>query len=445
MKKVAISGAGLVGTLLSVFLARRGFHVELFEKRSDPRKSLQTEGRSINLALSHRGIHALKKAGLDLQVLSTAVPMYGRMIHTGNGNTQLQPYGKKDECIYSISRRGLNATLLEAADSYPNIDVHFNVKSGIVKSGNVYQLRSESLITKQVHQYTFDLICSCDGAFSVVRETLAKEGHCEASIDKLEHGYLELDIPAELGQKLERNALHIWPRERFMLIALPNLDGSFTGTLFLPFEGEFAFDKLKSEEEVVTFFKKHFTDAVDLIPELGKQFFHVEPSFLATVHSYPWLYSNVMLLGDAAHAIVPFYGQGMNAGFEDVRVMGEVLDEEKDLFTALNKLQELRKPNADAIADLAMQNFIEMRDLVTDEDFQLRKKIEAKIHVEYPNYLPLYSMVTFSDTTYSDAQKKGKEHDALMKKVLEIPGIANTWNTTEGWEKIVKVLKEEGF
>jgi kynurenine 3-monooxygenase len=440
-QKIAIAGAGLVGTLLSIFLAKRGYSVRLFEKRSDPRSNDAHEGRSINLALSHRGIHALKKAGLDQRVLAGAVPMYGRRIHPLGSASVFQPYGEKDQCIYSISRKGLNSTLLDAASGYSNIQLNFNVKASLEQNENHYFLQTESLITHTIQKHKFDFIASCDGAFSVVREKLIADGHCEATLDKLDHGYLELDIPSGLAGSLERNALHIWPREDFMLIALPNLDGSFTCTLFLPFKGKNSFENIKSDSDARSFFNTWFPDALPLIQDFEKQYFRMEPSFLATVHSYPWLVENVFLLGDAAHAIVPFYGQGMNAGFEDVRILDEVLQENGDLKVALNEVQKLRKPNADAIADLALQNFVEMRDLVDDPQFQLQKKMEARLHLEFPNYLPQYSLVTFSDTPYSEALQKGREHNAMMKKVLALPNIAQRWNTEEGWKEVIFVLK----
>ncbi|MCU0431102.1 MAG: FAD-dependent monooxygenase [Cytophagaceae bacterium] len=429
--RVSIAGAGLVGTLLSIFLSRRGYKVSIFEKRPDPRTAAVQEGRSINLALSHRGIQALKAAGLEQEILKSAVPMKGRMIHPIVGGTLFQPYGEEDQCIYSVSRAGLNNYLLNAASKEENIHLEFSSKIKLQHQNDSYQLLQES----DSGVPTSDFIISCDGAFSVVREALVQAGHCQAELEKLSHGYLELDIPAAYAGDLDPHALHIWPRQEFMLIALPNQDGSFTGTLFLPFEGPYSFSRLHNESEVQVFFRQWFPDTLDLLPDLAAQYFRQAPSFLATVHAFPWWHKNVLLLGDAAHAIVPFYGQGMNAGFEDVRIFNELLSTHS-LEQAMPLLQTLRKPNADAIAELALQNFVEMRDLVDDPDFQLIKKVEARLHREYPAFVSQYALVTFTDTPYAVALDKGKKQWQVLQSILTIPRIHDTWNEKEVWEEI---------
>ncbi len=440
---ILISGAGPVGTLLAIYMARRGYSVKVYEKRADPRKTMADDGRSINLALSHRGIHALQKAGLDQLILDTAIPMKGRMVHDPKGVTNFQPYGNEGQYIHSVSRGGLNRALIQSAAGEYGIEFHFNEKCISVDPENkiaVYENYDSQLQTT----VPYTVLAGADGAFSQVRQALEKNGAPKAILDKLSHGYKELTIPAGNDHEylLEKNALHIWPRGQFMLIALPNTEGSFTGTLFLPFEGEHSFESIKNPEGLHAFFATHFPDALALASSLEKEYFASEASFLATVHASSWTYdSSTFLIGDAAHAIVPFYGQGMNAGFEDVRILNELLDQHKDDWEiTLLEYQNSRKPNTEAIAELAMQNFTEMRDLVADERFLLRKKIEGAIHQKHKQYLPLYSMVTFSDLPYAEALAKGRAHDVLMEEILSMPGIAHAWNTEEGWKQIEKIL-----
>jgi len=440
-KSILIVGAGPVGSLLAIYMAKRGYEVSVYEKRTDPRKTMVDDGRSINLALSHRGIHALKKAGVEKLLLESAIPMKGRMIHNLNGGQSFQPYGEKGQYINSVSRGGLNRTLIEIAASEFGVRFYFDKKcTEIDFENNILTVEGNSK-----ENIPYELLAATDGAFSIIRNKLNLVCGKEAETNKLSHGYKELTIPpSKSGNHLiEKNALHIWPRGSFMLIALPNTDGSFTCTLFLPFEGENSFAEVNSKEALMGLFKNYFPDALPLIKGVEEEYFALEPSFLSTVKTYPWIHNNVFLIGDAAHAMVPFYGQGMNAGFEDIRILDELLEEYKENWDeVLPIFQTQRKPNADAITVLAMQNFIEMRDLVDDDDFILRKKIEFRLHEKYPTYLPLYSMVTFSDMPYSEALQKGKEHDDLMKAILSIPEIPLIWNTPIGWTKIEKMFAE---
>lgn len=444
-KPVTIIGAGLVGSLLSVFLAKRGYKVDVFEKRPDPRKAVADSGRSINLALSHRGIKALKEAGLAERVLSQGIAMEGRMIHDEHGITRFQPYGEKGEVIYSVSRALLNRTMIEAADEYEAIRFHFSHRC------NEPDLQTQTVTLQDLdknkdHSVHYSLLIGADGAFSPVRTALMKTDRVNYSQHYLEHGYLELTIPARGNSHVfASNALHIWPRHTFMLIALPNTDGSFTCTLFLPFEGETSFASLDSDTAILGFFEKNFPDVVPMMPNLVNDFREQPPSSLVTVRSYPWSYKDsVLLIGDAAHAIVPFYGQGMNAGFEDCFALNALLNESReDWTTTIKVFEQIRKEDADAVAELALKNFIEMRDKVADPQFLLRKKIEALIHERLgKRYLPLYSMVTFSDMSYSEAMKIGELQERMMDRIMQTPGIEELWDKEEFWNILEKQVED---
>lgn len=419
-KKVAIIGAGLAGALLSVLLAKKGYQVSVYEKRADVRAGKMEEGRSINLALSHRGWQALEKAGVADQVREIVMPMPGRMIHDVSGGITFQPYGKQGQFINSVSRTDLNRLLLEHAEEY-QVSLYFNhwCEDVNLKKNIAYlqSLTGERLAVKA------DLLVGADGAFSTLRGAMQKTPRFNYSQYYIEHGYKELTIPAASGGDftMEPHALHIWPRGGYMLIALPNQDRSFTCTLFLPYEGEHSFANLQSAEAVMDFFEQNFPDAVPLMPRLKEEFFENSTSDLVTIQCYPWTqYNNNVLLGDAAHAIVPFYGQGMNAAFEDCRIFSGMLDQQSDdLPSVIHKFQQFRKPDADAIAKLALRNFTEMRDLVADPVFLERKKIEAELHRRFPDrWVPLYTMVTFSDMRYSEALKTGEKQDRIMRKVM---------------------------
>lgn len=428
VKKITIAGAGLVGSLMSIFLAKRGYEVHVLEGREDMRKAGAAQGRSINLALSNRGWLPLKQVGLESKVEKMVIPMHGRMMHDEEGLLTFQPYSKDGFAINSISRGGLNEVLMNEAEKN-GVTFHFQHKCiGINFEDSI--IHYEHLGQKKQHHS--DLIIGADGAFSVIRRLMQRTDRFNYSQYFIEHGYKELSIPANAngGFEIEKNALHIWPRGNFMLIALPNQDASFTCTLFFPFDGEPSFSSLNSDHKIREFFQSTFGDAYDLMPSLMRDYHNNPTSSLVTIKCFPWVKNRTLIMGDASHAIVPFYGQGMNSGFEDCRVLNDLLDEyEDDWEKVLPNFEASRKPDADAISDLALQNFIEMRDLVAYDDFLLRKKIEARLYALYPDkWIPLYTMVTFKeDIRYSDALRIGNAQKKIMDKVMAQKNIYKNW------------------
>ncbi len=442
MKKATVAGAGLVGSLWSVYLAQRGYKVDVFERRPDLRKAELSAGRSINLALSDRGWKALKKVGLEDEIHKVAIPMYRRVMHAEDGSLTYQPYGKEDQAIWSVSRGGLNCVLMDLAEKEGNVKIHFEHKcDGVnLEDGSAKFTDINSNKTAQTEP---GLLFGTDGAFSAVRRTMQKTDRFSYSQEYIDHGYKELSIhPNPDGtHKIEKNALHIWPRGEFMLIALPNMDGSFTCTLFHPYGGEVGFDALDSDDKVVDFFKKTFPDAYELMPNLLEDWHENPTSSLVIIRCFPWTKNGkVALLGDSSHAIVPFYGQGMNAGFEDCTVFERILDETDENWTEAMRLYEIeRKPNADAIADLAMYNFVEMRDKTGDPTFLLQKKIERKFSDSHPGkWMPLYSMVTFSHIPYADALETGMRQNRIMQEIMALPNIEERWQDDDIMEMILE-------
>ena len=417
-KKATIVGGGLVGSLWSVNLAQRGYEVDVFEKRPDMRTGNVLGGRSINLAISKRGLTALAQVGMREQALELAIEMKGRFLHLEDGRTELQSYGGQEgETINSISRAGLNQLLLNEASKNPAVSMHFNQECGRME---LDRKRIEFVDTKtgETRWHNYETMFATDGAFSGVRSALESSGVVETRLEPLTHAYKELVIPA--GPKgtflIEKNALHIWPRKSYMLIALPNLDGSFTVTLFLPEKGEDAsFESLDSEAKVVEFFNTTFPDAVPYLDNLAKTFFENPTGSLTTVRANPWNYKNeIALMGDAAHAVVPFFGQGMNAGFEDCEVLAKMIDDSNG-DVSLSNYTESRKENGDAIADMAIENYIEMRDHVADDAFRFRKEIDHYLERELKGkYRSKYGLVTFTQAPYRVAKDSG----AIQKEIL---------------------------
>lgn len=442
-KDITIIGAGLVGSLLSIYLSKRGYKVRIYERRGDMRKEKMSAGRSINLALSDRGLLALEKVGLADEIKKISIPMHGRYIHNLDGSTAFQPYGKEGQYINSVSRGTLNMKLMDLAEQQ-GVQIFFNEKCTVL-DWDKDVLEFENTSGANVPPARADLVFGADGAFSAARlQHQLRHDKFNYQQYYIDCGYKELTIPpaADGNFAMEVNALHIWPRKDYMLIALPNLDKTFTCTLFFPFEGEASFEKLTTKERVKEFFEKTFPDAVKLMPDYINEFFTNPISSLVTVKCFPWIRDDKFaLIGDAAHAIVPFFGQGMNCGFEDCRVLDGLIDKHKEDWQAiLREYQSLRKPDADAIADLAINNFTEMRDKTADPKFLLQKKIEAKLHDKYPDkWIPAYSQVTFSPhIRYSEALQRGQKQEAIMQEIMKAPDIEITWDNDELHRRIIE-------
>ena len=449
-EKITIVGAGLAGSLLSVYLAQKGFAVDVYERRADMRVHDTGGGRSINLALSTRGIHALKEVGLYDEIKKIAIPMYGRMIHSIDGKTQLQPYGKDmSEYINSVSRAELNKKLMDLAEQYPSVKFHFSKRcTGMNFDTNEIHFHDEE--SKKDVNVKSELTIATDGVTSPFRMEMLKLPRFDFSQEYENYGYKELSIPPGVNGKhqMEINALHIWPRGSYMLIALPNMDGSFTCTLFLAYDkslgGENSFESLKSKESVKDFFNKNFSDAISLMPTLIKDFFANPTGSLITIKCFPWcVEGKAALLGDSCHAIVPFFGQGMNAAFEDCTYLNECIGKYgNDWNKIFDEYQQTRKANTDAIADLAQENFIEMRDLVADARFQLKKKIETELYKKYPGiFIPKYSMVTFHRLPYSIALDRGHIQEKILHELSEGKTVMDNIDWSKAEELVKKNLK----
>jgi kynurenine 3-monooxygenase len=416
--KFVLIGSGLAGGLLAAYLGRRGYEVDLYERRADPREGNIVGGRSINLAVSTRGIHALEQLGIADEVLKDAIPMRGRMIHPKSGPLHFAPYDvDPNKHINSIGRAALNTTVIEAAQRYANVRVHFNHRCTDVDLDHaVANLETGN---GQVSA-SGDAVIGVDGAFSAVRQSMQhKIDNFDYDESYLAHGYKELTIPPapDGSWQMEKNALHIWPRRSFMMIALPNPDGSFTCTLFWEFEGPRSFATAKTGEQIWSFFREEFPDAVPLMPTLLEDFRQNPTGSLVTIRCAPWYYKDkIALVGDAAHAVVPFYGQGMNAAFEDCVVLDECLTRyPQDRQRAFGEYFARRKENADALADLAIDNFIEMRDKTASRAFRAKKKLDHILEAALPGiYLPLYTMVTFTRIPYSEAARRARRQDRIV-------------------------------
>jgi kynurenine 3-monooxygenase len=446
-KTATIVGAGLVGSLWAVYLSKAGYKVTIVERRPDIRKAEISAGKSINLALSDRGWKALDAVGIGDEVRKIAIAMPGRIMHDLKGNLSYQPYGKDGQAIYSVSRGGLNARMMSIAEEVGNAEIFYNERCTDVDlvKGIVHTEHSETGVKKTYHA---DVVFAADGAFSAVRyNAMQKLDRFDYSQRFIEDGYREILLPANADgtYKIEKHALHIWPRGRFMLIALPNEDGSFTCTLFMPMKGEKSFETLTSKEAVNDFFKTTFPDFYTMMPTIADAWENHPLSALAIIRCFPWTHGKTALMGDAAHATVPFYGQGMNCGFEDCTVMWQLMQKHnEDWSKVFAEYEVLRKPDGDGVQDLSLENYFVMRDYVADPKFILQKKIEAHFSEKHPDkWMPLYSQVTFSHIRYSEAYRVGKRQDDIMKAVMAMfPDIESKWNSEEVEKEILKAISK---
>jgi kynurenine 3-monooxygenase len=420
---LAVVGAGLAGGLMACLLALRGRPVHVFERRSDPRMARHSEGRSINLALSHRGLRALELADLTGRVLGDAIPMRGRMMHAPDGTLSFQPYGtEEDQVIYSVSRGGLNRILIDRLDELPGTELHFDTQCVDVDLDRA-ELTLESAGSRRERR--FRALVGADGAFSAVRSAMAHRTGFNYEQRYLTHGYKELTIPPTPAGEfaMEPHALHIWPRGGFMMIALPNADRSYTCTLFWPLEGEGSFATIQSERELLTFFGQQFPDALPHLPDLVPQYQENPTGSLVTIRCSPWHYRDrVILIGDAAHAVVPFYGQGMNASFEDCRLLDEAMAAD-GLERAFERFSRSRKPDADALADLALENYRVMRERVASRGFLLGRALGRALHRVLPHFLPLYTMVTFTSLPYAEAVRRWERQRRVLWLAVALSAI----------------------
>ncbi len=411
--EITLVGAGLAGSLLSIFLARRGHRVTILERRLDPRKTGASAGRSINLALANRGIAALEEVGVMEDLRPALIPMAGRMLHDEEGRLRLVPYGNKPhEVIYSVSRSGLNALLLDAAESTGRVSIRFGETVQGVDFAN-RRVRPQAT--------SYEVLIGTDGSASAVRTAILERTGGRLDVEPLGHGYKELSIPPADGSggfRMEKNALHIWPRGEYMLIALPNVDGSFTVTLFLPQQGAESFQALTTAEAVDALFERRFRDAVPLMPRLADDFFANPTGHLETIRCAPWSFEDhALVLGDAAHAIVPFHGQGMNAAFEDCSAFDRsLLDPDRPWNEIFADFESRRRQNTDAIADMALENYVEMRSTVREPKFQLKKDLAFRLEERNPGrFIPRYSMVMFHTLPYAEARRRG----AIQEEILD--------------------------
>jgi kynurenine 3-monooxygenase len=441
-QKIAVVGSGLVGSLLAIYLRKSGHTVHVYDRSPDIRQ-IEFSGRSINLAMSNRGWKALDGVGVGDAVREIAIAMDKRAIHLVD-KLNFQAYGQEGEAIYSISRGLLNRKMIDLAED-AGAEFFFEQKIWDVTLADA-TLHIGETERGAWEEKKYDMVFGADGAFSRIRHRMQRQSMFDYSQKFLNIGYKELNIPANPDgtHKLDPNSFHIWPRGEYMLIALPNLDGSFTCTLFMPFEGENSLEQLKDIKLVEAFFAKNFPDAIDVIPKLAEDFFKNPTSTLVTMKCFPWAYEDkIALIGDACHAIVPFYGQGMNAGFEDISILNEMMQLYGDDWkTVLSEYQKSRKPNADAIAELSYRNFMEMSSKTADEKFLLQKKIEKWFSDKHPDlWIPLYSRVTFSDRPYAEALAIGDDQNAIMEEVLKMDNIDSKWNSVEVENKMLELLQ----
>ncbi|MEA2176547.1 MAG: kynurenine 3-monooxygenase [Blastocatellia bacterium] len=444
MERIVIVGAGLVGSLLSVYLARKGYKVDIYDRNPDMRQAYNGSGRAINLTLCDRGLKALDEVGIGETIRKISAPAYGRFVHSLNGELAYQPYGNNDEAIYSILRSDLSKALLDFAETHDNVDYHFNEKcTGIDLSPLSLEFKnSETQLTTTCRA---DRVFGADGAFSAIRTLMQRMHRFNYSQEFLDQGYKELRVPgdADASWMSEKRVLHMWPRGRYMLLGFPNMDGSFTCSLHMPFEGEPSFDSIRTREDVLDFFEETFPDVVKHIPNLAEDFNAHQPNPMITIRCSPWTFQGkVALIGDAAHVLYPYYGQGANSGFEDCLVLMQCMEKYQDNWNLIfSEYERLRKPNMDAISDMCGEHYVEIRDSLADPKFLLRKTIERRVNQLFPDrYTPLYSMIAFSCMPYADALRIDREQSRTIDELMKVEEIESKLNTDAAYELIERVL-----
>jgi kynurenine 3-monooxygenase len=435
MPRTVVIGAGLVGSLLAMFLAKKGYQVEVFERTPDPRKSDLYSGRSINLTLCARGLRVLDSIGVGDEVREVAVPVYGRLIHDVKGNLTFQPYGNHQEAIYSIARGDLNKVLLNFAARHFEIEFLFQQKC-LEVDFSTPAVEMKDLVSGRVTRHATETLFGSDGAYSAVRMQMQKKTRLNFSQQYWEQGYKELRVPLsnDDGWTSQKNVIHLWPRGSYMLIGFPNIDESFTCSLHIPFEGPLSFASIKTEADLLRLFNDSFPDVVSLMPDLVDDFFLHPANTMVTIKCSPWSHQGkVLLIGDAAHSIFPSYGQGANAGFEDCAVLSACIEAYGDDWpTILREFEHQRRPNTNAIADLCVEHFHELRDLVGDSEFLLRKEIERKLNQAYPDkYRDLYSMITFTCMPYSEALRVERSQRTIVDRIMSVERVEQKLNSAE--------------
>ena len=435
MSTIIVIGAGLVGSLLSMFLARQGYQVEVFERGADPRKNSRNSGRSINLTLCERGLNVLDRVGVGPAVRALTVPVYGRLIHDVKGKLTFQPYGNHREAIYSIERNELNKVLLDFAERNFRINFSFQQKClDVDLTAPSVELKNQ--ISGETTRHQADRIFGADGAYSAVRQQMQKKTRLNFSQQYWSQGYKELQVPPAVNKTWtsEKNVIHLWPRGNYMLLGFPNLDGSFTCSLHLPFDGPLSFASIRTEEDLHGLFNDSFPDTVSMIPNLVNDFFAHPANSMITIKCAPWSYQNkVALIGDSAHSIFPSYGQGANAGFEDCAMLSDCMEKYGDDWRrVLSEFEKQRHPNTDAIADLCIEHFSELRDHTGTHAFLLKKEIERKLNETYPEkYLDLYSMISFTQMPYTEALRVDREQRAIVEQIMSVKEVEKKLNSVE--------------
>lgn len=450
MERIIIAGAGLVGSLLSVYLSKKGYRVDVYDRNPDPREPTEENraGKAFNLTLCDRGFKALDEVGIGDFIRSISVPAYGRFVHSEHGELAFQPYGNNSEALYSILRSDMSRAMVDFAAHQPNVEFHFHEKCVGLGLAPL-EVEFKNMRTGVQRREKAHLLLGADGAFSGVRTYLQRFHRVSYAQDFLDQGYKELNVPATASADwvAEKNVLHMWPRGRYMLLGFPNLDGSFTCSLHMPFEGSVSFASLQTESDVNNFFKEKFPDVIDHIPNLVEEFNRCPPNPMVMVKCSPWtLQGKVALIGDAAHVLYPYYGQGANAGFEDCSVLMECLEKfGADWKTVFSEYEQRRKPNMDAISEMVVEHYVEIRDLLGDPKFLLRKALERKINQMFPDrYTPLYSMIAFTCMPYVEALRIDREQRSMIDYLMNTAAIETNWDSKEVENLITQLMTPVG-